>query len=368
MNMMTKTRLAAAADNYLKLQGVVGQFDVDEVETIEVKATLTVAGQYKFRRVKAVKCPVTGELVPGDVVEETGWCKNILTNVFFDAVHTSFSSPQGCVVGTGNAAPLETNTALQSFLVGTTTVQARGWTTNSGVSPRNVKLTKTWRFGAGVAAGNIAEAGVTWVSGSLTALSPVLSRALVVDGVGTPTTVTVLSDEFLDVVWEFTCFVPEDVAGGPFNMTIDGVVTPFTYTVRGVHMNNVCWGNGSTGDRLSAIPQAEANIGNYSPDSHSCFTTDAAMVAYTVRPTVTGANRVTGVVGAAYVAGSKQRSYTFTAGLNEANISIRSLFICNGTSQTVGLGAFQVLLNNPVVKVNTKVFNIVLTVSMANVP
>lgn len=332
----------------------------------EIRATIGVKGRYKFIRRKAVDDGF-GNLVAGEVVEETPWCKNILTLYYFNqAMTTANMQALSCVVGTGNAAPAESNTALQSFLAGTITVQATSRTANWTVSPRYAKFSRTFRFGAGVAAGNVAEVGVCLIGTVPINTTPIISRALVVDGGGTPTTITVLSDEFLDVIWECTWFTPEDVTGS-FNMTIDGVSTAFNYTVRGIGLQGANWTQSAIVG-TGGVALVAGSDGTHSTNVHCGANTQTTMTAYETDGSVTIANRADSTSSASYVNDSKQRSVTLNWGLNYGNIAIRTIFICMGSATGTRFGQFQVLLNNPVTKVNTKLFAFTFTVSMANVP
>src|SRR5690606_17397750 len=86
----------------------------------------------------------------------------------------------------------------------------------------------------GVSAVNIAEAGFTVNQTTLAgvdATTNLYSRGLLVEGGGLPTTVAVQPDEYLDMLWEHKVNVPYDSTGS-FNLDMDGVPTPFDFTVR----------------------------------------------------------------------------------------------------------------------------------------
>lgn len=337
-------------------------------ETIpKIQATIGVKGRYKLIRRKAVD-DGSGNLIAGATVEETPWCNNILTLYYFNQAMTNTNMQAfSCVVGAGSAAPAETDTAMQSFLAGTNIIQAGSRTSNSTVSPRYAKLSRTFRFGAGVAAGNVAEVGVCIVSSTPTAATPIISRALIVDGVGTPTTITILSDEFLDVIWECTWFIPEDVTGS-FNMTIDGVVTPFNYTVRGIGLNGSSWVPGSGVVGCAGVASVASSDGGHSLNAHCGANTTSILQGYDVESSVSIANRADSTTSAAYIADSKQRTVTINWGLNYGNISIRTIYVVMGFSTSVRFGMFQILLNNPINKINTKILSFTFVVSMANAP
>ena len=129
-----------------------------------------------------------------------------------------------CHVGTGNTAPSVSDTALQTFVASTSTV-VTNTTSVQGTAPYYGSRVTTFRFGTGVAAGNIAELGICHVG---TSSGPLFSRALVLDVGGSPTTITVLSTETLDVTYELRYYPPlTDVVatgvsafGGTYDITL----------------------------------------------------------------------------------------------------------------------------------------------------
>src|SRR5690606_18622638 len=68
----------------------------------------------------------------------------------------------------------------------------------------------------------------------------IFNRARVVDEMGNPTTITVLSDEFLEVIYEITLYTI-DGATGTLTINIDGTPTDFDYEIRPISMNNNTW-------------------------------------------------------------------------------------------------------------------------------
>lgn len=106
----------------------------------------------------------------------------------------------GVSVGTGNSAPTETQTGLDNYVARTTTVQASSSGRQVATSPYYWWARVTYRFGQGVAAGNLSEIGVGWGNNTL------WNRTLIKDTSGNPTTVTILADEFLDVNFELRVY------------------------------------------------------------------------------------------------------------------------------------------------------------------
>lgn len=129
-----------------------------------------------------------------------------------------------CQVGTGSTTPATSQTGLAAYLAGTST--KAGADANSFVagSPPYMQGIFTYRFNTGVATGNISEVGMGWSSSG----NNLFSRALILDGGGSPTTITVLSDEMLDVEYTLRCYPPTgDVTG---EITLGGV--DYDYVLR----------------------------------------------------------------------------------------------------------------------------------------
>jgi len=137
----------------------------------------------------------------GSIRTQTDWFPNIITDIGLNRMGQG-EWYNRCQVGTGSTAPSESDTNLVALLATTTTVQS---STDSGVSGQYSFSRRTYRFGQGVAAGNIAEVGVAWGNSNA-----IYSRQLILDESLIPTTITVLSDEFLDVTYEIRVYIPQD--------------------------------------------------------------------------------------------------------------------------------------------------------------
>jgi hypothetical protein len=147
---------------------------------------------------------------------DSGFFPNLITNLGMDQIGNRINGQNYCHVGTGNAAPAFTNTQLSNFL----TSQAR---TSKTVGINNVVgnyygwVRNIYVFGKGTAAGNLAELGVSSSPGS----GNLFSRALILDGGGAPTTITVLANEILTVTYEYRMhYVTDDVPG---SINISGI-------------------------------------------------------------------------------------------------------------------------------------------------
>ncbi|OTG58868.1 hypothetical protein B9T36_11055 [Acinetobacter sp. ANC 4204] len=160
----------------------------------------------------------------GVATKETEWFNNIVldTGLARMSVGTWISR---CCVGTGNTTPAVTQTALASFLASTTSINSTSTELQTTTTPYYRGVTLTWRFSEGVAAGNISEVGMGWGNTTL------WNRALVLDANGNPTTITVLSDEYLDVVAEIREY-PTLSTTGSFTLVdkLGATLSTHTYT------------------------------------------------------------------------------------------------------------------------------------------
>lgn len=150
---------------------------------------------------------------------------NIITNGGLDRMAQNGDWMTWCQVGSGSSTPSALNTALDARIGAVNTLQA----TTSGsqaVEPYYTFRTRTYRFAPGLATGNISEVGVGWASAG-----GLFSRALILDGGGQPTTITVLADETLDVTYQFR-FYPKTTDGtGTVTITGNSGAT-YTYIAR----------------------------------------------------------------------------------------------------------------------------------------
>lgn len=138
------------------------------------------------------------------------WFPNIITNIGLDRFAGGGALFSHFYVGTGSSTPSASDTNMDSFVAYTDANTSYSDGLN-GSSPYYRWVQQTRRFGEGVAAGNLAEVGCGWDDNPSNAL---FSRALILDAVGSPTTITVLSDEYLDVTYEFRVYPDETDATG----------------------------------------------------------------------------------------------------------------------------------------------------------
>lgn len=341
----------------------------------EIHQKVELQGRYKAIKHKGHKFDENGELVEfGEVIEETGWGKNIITlvgiNTWLGSASTLFI---WAVAGTSNATPSEANTVLGAY-AGRRTALPVGDTLTRQVDPlagelyiRNVSRS-TFNPGAfGASSVNIAEAGMAMSSTAPSSSTQLFSRGLLVDGGGSPTTISVAPDEYLDIVWEFTIYVPYGTTG-TVSLTIDGVATNHTYVVRPVRLDGFSvWSSfaASAGTGPGYIPTITPTLGGADTNSYNgTSVNNGALTAPTVNPPMASAShRPTAVSWSAYIAGSKQRQCNATWSLTAGNVAAPGVQVA-----VMGLGwpSFQVSYSPPIAKTASKQLNLSFMLSFAN--
>lgn len=223
------------------------------------------------------------------------WFPNLITNAGLNRIGTANDYMGACRVGSGSATPSVLDTNLQSHVAGTSTE----FTSNrsaQGSAPYYSQFTRVYRFATGAAAGNLQEIGIATSTGNGTGV--LFSRALILDGSGNPTTITVLSDEVLDATYQVRLYPPlsdvvdsVDISGSSYNITIRAMSV--------------------TSTSFWAMP-ALAQVGLNSARFH-----DGAIGAITSSPA--GSSVLVNCTAASYSDNSLQRDGTMPAGLTEAN-------------------------------------------------
>lgn len=147
-----------------------------------------------------------------------------------------------CRVGTGTTAPNAAQVGLVSQHGSASGSAVGNVESNSGAAPWWHQYTRTFTFAANTITGaSLSELGFF----SAATGGTMFSRFLFVDGVGTPTPITVLAGEVLIITYSIRQYVPNTDATGSFNITINGTPTNFNYTVRAANASNsAVWGVG----------------------------------------------------------------------------------------------------------------------------
>ena len=230
-------------------------------------------------------------------------------------------------VGSGSTAPLVTDTAMQSS-VAVTNSHRNTQVGIAAAAPYYGWSRRTYRFAEGVAAGNLSEVGIGWGTGS-----NLFSRALIKDSFGDPTTITVLSDEILDVSYEIRVYAPtEDVT---FDVDITGSGT-HSCLLRSAAVTSYYW----SCDNLFTV-------GAY--NSFVCQPYNGAIGTVTEFPSGSGSDN-TGAIVAPYANNSLKRAMQFKWDLAAGNLAggCKSLLLHSAGYNT--LGAYQIQLTPNIMK------------------
>ena len=312
--------------------------------------TVKLGGRFRIVTSKDAECK--------QVVEDTGFFDNLITNTGMNRVGevttnaldstSAFNSLCGrFVVGSGSAEPQFTDTALQNpvafassnvVLDNESSNYVRGW----------YELTVRHQFGQGQAAGNLSEIGIQHTSAS----GPLWSRALILDGQGNPTTITVLSDDFLTCYYTLRIMIPKEDA--VFNIDVDydedGIV-PTVVTGRPLRANDGSvsggWGlqtAGASGNNAIlrfytgglAVPTANNPLGSSIGNNTNTFST------------------------VPYITDSFERYITRTNVLNEHNSQELRTAHLNAL-----MGCWQIEFNPPLQKDNTQTMQVTFGYSWA---
>ena len=267
------------------------------------------------------------------------WFPNLILNGGLDRMGANSEYLGWCQVGSGSTAPVATQTALVNRIAGTNTHQNSVYGAQAS-APYYGWFRRTFRFAQGVAAGNLSEVGVGWAtSGSL------FSRALILDGGGSPTTITVLSDEVLDVTYELRRYPGTvDLTG---TVVLDGVTHDWISRASGVTTNGI-W----------------TESGPMVLDFAQSFSGDIGAVT-ALFPS--GTSRTLSVTPLAYSSGSYTCAATVSAGLNDSNFAggIRSIVV---RSYYARIGSYQIQFDPAIPKDNTKVLSLTIQHSWARRP
>ena len=251
-------------------------------------------------------------------VEVVPWFDNVITdnglNWICNDVLFADRFNNRCVVGSGNTTPTTSDVNLVSYLgYG----DQYSFTQGNYGSPNYVHYGRwVYRFNAGNGTGNISEVGLANSS------NQVSSRALILDGLGNPTTITKLSDEILDVTYELQ-----------FNYNVSGATGSFTLT-------------GDKGGSYNYTVKPCQASNNFATNSLNFFGLGATGIT-----TLAGySGSITGVTGApsgsgvslgtmepqTYTTGTFYRDYVSSNGIGVGNVSGGLLTLYNNGERKIG--------------------------------
>jgi len=158
---------------------------------------------------------------------------NIITNYGLNAIGRGNADLRYFCLGRGNTPSRPEMTSLERYAAGSHETSSETISSNISIKPYWVRREFYYRFPEGSLQGDFSEIGIGGRDAAQNG-SNVFSRALIRDLNGDPTTITVLPDEWLDVHYFLTYYLPsEDVVG---SFVLNG--NTHFYTVRPAELDN----------------------------------------------------------------------------------------------------------------------------------
>lgn len=295
--------------------------------TLHAKVTCGLRGRLQLTRRKVDTLTV---------VEQTPWFDNIIVDIGLDRLGTIGPIATYCRVGTNGTVPSAGQTALLGYVADTSTIQSN-LEVAQATPPYFGRLVRTYRFAAGVAAGTLAEVGIGWGDNNLA--NTLWCRALILDALGVPTTITVLSDEVLDVTYELRLYpdLDDKVFSAPIGPnTHDCILRACNVTGNDQWANPQLWNFGFTNLQWPRV---------YNGTLGSITTAPSG--------TTQNASPTTPVISA-YVPGSYERTLTSSWGLNDGNlVGGITAFVSPST-----VGEYKMSFSPPIPKTNLTTLNL----------
>lgn len=254
------------------------------------------------------------------------------------------------VVGAGNAPPDFTDTALQSpiaFHTSDVTLDSE----SSSYSRGWYEITVRSQFGQGVAEGNLSEIGIQHTSTS----GPLWSRALILDGAGNPTTITVTDMDFLTCYYTLRIYIPQE--DYVFNTVVeyDDIEVPTEVTIRPIMANSA---DAVNGWGLQTYRTGGGSAGNSYFYFHNGGLT--APTATSLAGSMVGGQNGNNRQIVPYVHNSFEARASIGSSLSQQNSNQLATCLVN-----MLMGCWQVNFNPPLQKNNTQTMNITFGYSWA---
>ena len=272
-----------------------------------------------------------------DTLEErvlADWFPNLITNNGLDLINQGEADmTKYCYVGSGSTAPTVNDSGLQNKIATATGEATFSTSSAQATAPYYGYATRSWTFAPGAAVGNLSEVGC----GKDALGVNIFSRSLITDALGNPITITVLTNDYLTVIYELRCYPPlEDSVS---TVDIAGVATECT-----VRASNVTTGS-NWGFYQNSGNSTAANAFN---SVHTVY--KGVLGSITGSPTLSLGTINQSSPSDVYTPGSHFRDGVVNLSLAQGN-SAEGISAINIPTW---LGSFQVGFNPPIVKDNTR--------------
>lgn len=253
---------------------------------------VSVSGEYRIQKYKK-----------DILIEDTGWFDNLITNNGLDNLTRATTFVDLCHLGAGNTPPAFSDTALQIPIKDTT---RQSYSASIDQDNRYWIEESVYFFGAPGVNQNFSEIGISSLGGG----AGLVSRALILDTFGNPTTLTQLADEDLVVIYRIKLKQPV----GDFT----GVASGIGYTIRAAYVgvvspsNSNAWSNSLQSFRIQPI----ANNFRVGTGTIGSITGGISSPIAIVNPTTQNDS---------YVLGSSHRTGSVVIPGNQGNVSISTI-------------------------------------------
>jgi hypothetical protein len=317
-------------------------------------------GEYRLEAFQGVEFPKGS----GNVFEFAGtrrvaahWFDNIVTDTGLELYGTGAGGLNHGHVGTGNTPESATDTALEIFVAGVAKLSSLV-TAAQGTAPYFGHQTGQYRFPPNFGGGNInvneVAVSTTITTGNCT------SRSLTKNVGGSPVSVPVLATEYLDLYYKRRNYPAhiDEATGATDDLTgsIDVSGTPYGYTVRpakvtfgGTTASSSGWGWG-TGINQEFI--TAPGYGVSTSVNGIAYDESATLGAVTGSIVADPGAGPSGNGEGTYTPASYSRELWWEWDGNRANFSVG----IKGLLIKTGLGAYQVLFDDPIPKVEGETF------------
>lgn len=315
----------------------------------------------------------------GNILRRTHPGPNKLTKKLFNDLMNGVAYSAAPVVGAGNTAATESDVTLESYLGKANSVEIVAGSyqytdtpdVNGFVWMKQTYVAHYLPTRLGASSVNISEAGLSSDSiFSTTNTTPLYSRGLLVDAVGDPTSISYdAENEYLDVYWELTWWVPVEVSG-TVTLNILGTNTVHNYVVRPSNWRRL----ESVANYNWLMPTADTSgiyigrlIFNVSSsgygNSEDTYAASGPLGAFTAFPTATDGRFYATAYPIQAFTTDKQRDWEIQFGPAEGNVSggIGALHVGSTAGPT-----WQISLSPKIDKTATRNFNFTVRCAMGN--
>jgi hypothetical protein len=276
-----------------------------------------------------------------------GRTDNIITDMGLNLIGSGMSNSLWIHVGTGNTPASTSDTGLDVF-VAAQSVASTGFPTTYSArtsAPYYGSHQRYARFNANFAGGAVNVAEVTLSRQATNGLA--FSRALTVDGGGSPAVIPVDDDEFLDVYYTLRNYPSHINSDGTLNDgegTVNISGTDYDYTIRPAFITD----SGYWGRNIFTSLSGSYQTSGGSSDSYKVYGPDAALGSISSEPTATLTD--TTLVGfsttGTYATDTFYNDISYHWGLSEGNLTGGIKAMRLGST----LGVYQLLFDTPIPK------------------